>query len=198
MLVACYTVIHTLCRCACQRYKTVECFQNVTHRQMLQVELTHLWTNETFVLGYNWTQNLLRSIIPLLVLLVLNISIVNSLRRTRKVVKRKDSRHHRVNMMMMMVIVVFMVCVTPDAIMSTVFGLGYIEASNPVRGIREFTDTLLTLNAAVNFIIYCLFNRLFLSGCKGLFCGRTKSRQKQTDICLFFGRMKLNRKQPKR
>ncbi|KAL8608087.1 hypothetical protein ACOMHN_023903 [Nucella lapillus] len=101
---------------------------------MLQVELTELWKDKVFVLGYNWTQNLLRSIIPLLVLVVLNTCIIGAVRKTRA--NRKNTSRHRVTMMMVMVIVVFLVCITPDAIMSTVFGLGYTEANHLVRGIR--------------------------------------------------------------
>jgi len=63
--------------------------------------------------------------------------------------------------MLIIVIVVFLVCITPDAIMSTVFGFGYVEANNLVKGIRECTDTLLAANSAVNFIIYCLCSMNF-------------------------------------
>ena len=157
-----------------------------THVTMLQVELTDMWRNETFVLAYNWTQNLLRSIIPLIVLVVLNTCIIGALRKTRanKKKKKNNGSRHRVTVMMIIVILAFLVCITPDAIMSTVFGLGYTEASNLVKGIREFTDTLLAINAACNFVIYCLFNRLFLDGCKSLFCSRgshAKSWNKELD-----------------
>lgn len=63
--------------------------------------------------------------------------------------------------MLVSVIVVFIVCVTPDAIMSTVFGFGYYDSNDLVRAVREITDLLLTVNSATNFVLYCAFNKVF-------------------------------------
>nr|KAG5690289.1 hypothetical protein BaRGS_035038 [Batillaria attramentaria] len=94
----------------------------------------------------------------------------------------RNSSRHRVTVMMIIVILVFLVCITPDVIMSTVFGLGYTEANNLVKGVREFSDTLLAINAATNFIIYCLFNKMFLQSCKNLFCKTTVTKKWQTEL----------------
>ena len=70
-----------------------------------------------------------------------------------------------------MMIIVFVVCVTPDAIMSTLFGYGYYEEDNYlVRGVREITDLLLTVNSAVNFVLYCTFNAVFRKRFVTMFC----------------------------
>ena len=45
--------------------------------------------------------------------------------------------------------------------MSTVFGLGYYDEDYLVRSVREITDFLLTVNSALNFIVYCAFNTVF-------------------------------------
>ncbi|ELU15323.1 hypothetical protein CAPTEDRAFT_36137, partial [Capitella teleta] len=119
-----------------------------------------LWNTHKFVTAYSWIQNLLRSIIPLFILCTLNYFIVQALRQTRASRKRISGRH-RITLMLISVIGVFLVCVTPDAIMSTFFGFGYYEADFLVRGVREITDLLLTVNSAANFIIYCTFNKVF-------------------------------------
>ncbi|XP_046558655.1 FMRFamide receptor-like [Haliotis rubra] len=162
------------------RYRTKWCYDQSLNESMLHVELTELYHNQVFVSAYTWAQNLLRSIIPLLVLVALNACIIGALRKTRA--NKRNSSRHRVTVMMIMVIVVFMVCITPDAIMSTVFGFGYHEAGPLVKGIREFTDTLLALNAAINFVIYCLFNKVFRQSFAQLCC-RTKNPKKlQTEM----------------
>lgn len=163
-----------------RRYRTTECIQPGSGGARLQVELTEMWQNKTFVLAYNWTQNLLRSIIPLLVLIVLNTCIIGALRKTRA--NKRNSARNRVTFMMIIVILAFLVCITPDAIMSTVFQLGYHEASNLVKGIREFTDMLLALNAATNFVIYCLFNKVFLQCFQRLCCKTKVPRRWHTEL----------------
>ena len=89
----------------------------------------------------------------------MNTFIINALRKTRA--NKKMASRNRITVLLCIVIVAFLICVTPDALMSGVFGLGYIDASNLVRGIREFTDLLLVINAAVNFTLYMLFNKVF-------------------------------------
>ncbi|XP_041372208.1 FMRFamide receptor-like [Gigantopelta aegis] len=162
------------------RYRTHWCWDESLKSTMLEVDLTELWSNEAFVTAYTWAQNLLRSIIPLIVLVGLNACIIGALRKSRA--SRRNNSRHRVTIMMIMVIVVFMVCITPDAIMSTVFGFGYHEAGHLVKGIREFTDTLLALNAASNFIIYCLFNKVFRQSFTKWCCPEQKPAKFQTEL----------------
>lgn len=148
------------------------------------MQLTTLWTDENFVVSYTWTQNLLRSVVPLTVLCTLNCFIVQALRRTsgrnRPSPGNKMTQRHRITLMLVSVIVVFIVCVTPDAIMSTVFGFGYYEGNYLVRGVREITDLLLTVNSASNFLLYCAFNNVFRHRFRALFVG-TCRRQKHSN-----------------
>ncbi|XP_050404494.1 nociceptin receptor [Patella vulgata] len=178
--IAVYVVMTALALPSALRYRTIWCLDPETNVSMIHVMLTDMWKNQTFVITYTWAQNLIRSIIPLIVLVALNMCIIGALRKTRAN-KRNNSRH-RVTVMMIMVIVVFMVCITPDAIMSTVFGFGYHEAGNLVKGVREFTDTLLALNAASNFVIYCLFNKVFKNSFTNLCCQVKSPNKFQTEM----------------
>ncbi len=73
--------------------------------------------------------------------------------------------------MLVSVVIVFVICITPDAVM-TFIGLGYKDASYLVRAIREITDFLLTINSGVNFILYCIFNSMFRKQFMIVFCKR--------------------------
>lgn len=162
LCVSIYVIMTSLALPSAFRYRTIRCVDRKTGLTGVEVELTDIWrnqANQALVRGYEWAQNLLRSIIPLLLLVVLNVCIISALRRT-KAKRRKNSRH-RVTIMMIVVILVFLICITPDAILSTVFDFGYHEAGYLAKGIREITDSLLTINAGVNFIIYCVFNQVF-------------------------------------
>ena len=145
------------------RYRTVthtKRVDNVTTVTIAEIEVTQLWMNKTFVTSYTWIQNLLRSVIPLIVLSTMNAFIIMALRRTRANKKKMTSRH-RITLMLLSVVIVFLLCVTPDAVMSTFFGFGYYDADYLVRGVREITDLLLAVNSAVNFVLYCTFNKVF-------------------------------------
>ena len=157
------------------RYKTVLLFDNDTNLTYYDVNITPLWQDETFASVYNWVQNFLRCNIPLLILITLNTCIINSIRKSRA--NKRNTARHRVTIMMIVVIMVFMICITPDAVMTTFFRYGYHEADYLVKGIREYSDTLLTLNAAINFVIYCLFSRTFMKNFVALFCPHLSKKQ---------------------
>lgn len=147
------------------RYKTIKVLENTTQSVSYDLHLTDLWTNETFARTFNWLHYFVRSIIPLFLLIILNTCILYGIRRCRL-----GRRKHRITVMLIVVIIVFLICIVPDAIMSTCLGLGYYEESYLARGIREITDLLLLINTGVNFIIYCIFNTIFWRNFQELFC----------------------------
>lgn len=153
------------------KYQATWQMNNDTNTTELVVQVTELWTDKDFKYTFTWITNLLRSVIPLCILVTFNYFIVQALRKTRSN-KRKLSSRHRITLMLVSVIVLFLICVTPDAIMSTFFGFGYYEANFLVRGVREITDLLLTVNSAMNFVLYCTFNKIFRRNFMHLFCHR--------------------------
>ncbi|XP_046549730.1 FMRFamide receptor-like [Haliotis rubra] len=130
---------------------------------------TDLGNNEAFMVPYTWIQNALRAIIPLFVLIYLNARIINELRKERVKGKRLSSRN-RITLMLIIIILVFVICITPDAVMSTFFGKGYVEEGNLVKGIREITDSLLAVNSAFNFVLYCALSIVFRNTFLRIFC----------------------------
>ncbi len=151
------------------RYRTVtNVVDPMTNMTTLDVEVTEMWQNRTFALSITWIHNLLRSVIPLLILCVLNYYIIQSLRHTKSTRKKLSSRN-RITVMLLSIVIVFVVCITPDTVM-TFIGLGYTDANYLARAIREITDLLLTINSGVNFILYCIFNKAFRKEFMLLFC----------------------------
>ena len=57
--------------------------------------------------------------------------------------------------------------------MSAFFNFGYTESENYlVKGVREITDLLLAVNAAINFVLYIIFNKQFRDQFLATFCKR--------------------------
>ncbi|XP_076455562.1 nociceptin receptor-like [Babylonia areolata] len=153
------------------RYRMEAVHDEAANVTCMEIVTTELGRNKQVMVPYTWTQNFLRGIIPVFVLLYLNLRIINVLRKERVKGKKLSSRN-RITLMLIAVIVVFIVCITPDAIMSTFFGKGYVEEDNMVKGVREITDSLLALNSAINFVLYCTLSLVFRNTFCKVFCAK--------------------------
>ncbi|ESN94170.1 hypothetical protein HELRODRAFT_163956 [Helobdella robusta] len=142
------------------RYKTVRVFDASLNQTKVSVNLTDFWLEHSSVSHvYNSMQSMLRSIIPLFLLVIFSSFIINSVRMTRA--NKQLSSRNRITVMLIVVIIFFLLCITPDAVMS-VLSVGYAESeSYHLRATREVTDTLLVLNASINFLLYYGFNKTF-------------------------------------
>ena len=179
----CYVMMTVVAIPSALRYQTVEAFEvvNGMNRTMLDVELTRLWQDQRFVITYTWIQSLLRSIVPLFVLIFMNAFIINALRKTRA--NKKLASRNRITLFLIIVILFFLICITPDAIMSAFFNFGYTESDNYlVKGAREITDLLLAVNAAINFVLYIIFNKQFRDQFLLTFCQRCQNYLNHTTM----------------
>lgn len=146
-------------------------YQQLPANGTTRISVTPLWEIESFKNSYVWFQNIMRSIIPLIVLAIINFWIIAALRRASKNYdKRPLACKTRVTVMLVAIIVAFLVCITPDAIISAAFGFGYNDAPLLIRGVREISDLLLCLNSAVNFFLYFGFNKVFRHNFARVFC----------------------------
>jgi len=148
------------------RYHRAACLDLASNNTVFEVRLTALGRSQPFAGIYTWVLNFLRSIVPLVVLVAFNARIVHAL-RTAPVSKsdgdddrrqrRRAAKNRSVTLMLVVVVVVFVVCILPDAVMSLCFGVGYVDERDQVaKGAREFSDALMALCSAVNFVVYCL------------------------------------------
>ncbi len=152
------------------------------------MSVTELWQNRTFALSVTWIHTFLRSTLPLLLLCIFTYFIISRLRkmkvRTMGNKKRRRKQSHRsITYTLVSVIIVFVICVTPDAIM-TFIGLGNTEsdANFLVRACREFSDFLLSVNSGSNFILYCVFNKAFRAQFVSQFCGKCSNAKSHRHI----------------
>ena len=153
------------------RYRLQTIHDSTTNQTCMELVVTELGRNQHFMIPYTWVQNFLRGIIPVFVLIFLNARIIKALWKERVKGKKFNSRN-RITLMLIAMVVIFIVCITPDAIMSTFFGKGYVEEDYLVKGIREITDALVAFNSAVNFLLYCSLSAVFRNTFTRVFFGR--------------------------
>uniref|UniRef100_A0A1I8IS91 G_PROTEIN_RECEP_F1_2 domain-containing protein n=1 Tax=Macrostomum lignano TaxID=282301 RepID=A0A1I8IS91_9PLAT len=123
---------------------------------------SRLWSSSalaSYSKYYVQCQSCLKSLVPLIILIVLNIRIVMAVRETRANKKLGLVR----------------------------FGWGYTEVtSNFRRGVREISDLLLAVNSSVNFFLYVVFNKVFRQNLLALCCrsaaGPVEGRQQTAGL----------------
>ncbi|GFS15574.1 FMRFamide receptor-like [Elysia marginata] len=174
------------------RYEMRTVHDQVLNKTCVSIVQTALGRNAAFMVPYSWVQNSLRGIIPVFILIYLNVRIINELRKERVKGKKLNSRN-RITLMLIVVVFMFLGCITPDAIMSTFFGKGYVEEDFLVKGIREITDSLLAVNSAVSFLLYISMSVLFRKTFLKIFCNLSTKKHSK---CPKVEAIKLNRKEP--
>ena len=128
---------------------------------------------------------LFRTIVPLVTLIILNLRLIRALQQVHR--RHRDmtrSSKHRENITLMLVVVVsvFIVCLIPDMTLRIVATLVYFFPSididlQTLRYINIITNMLLTVNSAINFLIYCLVGKKFRKILQKMCCKAKKPMQ---------------------
>ncbi|XP_074656793.1 FMRFamide receptor-like [Tubulanus polymorphus] len=154
-------------------------------------------------IGYFWINTALFTFIPLLLLAVFNSLLIHSVMQANKARKtmicvdvstcdarreRHQQEQQRITVMLISVVVVFLICQLPSAIMLLMKSSEIIRKQdltvrqdNDRRIAGNFTNLLIQINAAINFILYSMFSTKFRKTFKRLFCICVHNRANQTD-----------------
>jgi len=131
-----------------------------------------------FVFGHGLLCFVLAVFIPLVVLTVCNVCLVRALRRSYRLQtlyranKPQESGGHRITPTLIAIIVLFTVLVAPAdfvnfaGLTSERANYGAYEAATVI------TNFLLTINFAVNFVLYCVVNAQFRKTARDVLCCR--------------------------
>ena len=114
------------------------------------IRLTKFGSSSFFRL-YSIVIDFIRAIIPSLLLLYLNTHIVYLLCRMKS---SAGTAFYRITMSLIIIIGCFICCYFPDALLSLILRMGYIDETYQRRAIREITDFFHTFNSAINFLVY--------------------------------------------
>ena len=104
-----------------------------------------------FFRTYSVIIDLIRAIFPSLLLCYLNVRIVCLLCRRKS---SAGNAFYRLTISLIIIIGCFICCYFPDALLSLILNMGYVDETYNKRTIREITDFFVTLNSATNFAIY--------------------------------------------
>jgi hypothetical protein len=134
------------------RYEIVPLLPNETTNSSnsSSIRLSKFGSSRFFRL-YSIAVDLIRAIFPSLLLFYLNTRIVYLLFRMKT---STGTAFSRLTLSLIIIIGCFICCYFPDALLSLILNMGYIDEGYQRRTIREITDFFVTLNSATNFAIY--------------------------------------------
>lgn len=104
-----------------------------------------------FFRTYSMVIDFVRAIIPSLILCYINTRIVYLLCRMKSLA---GTVFYRLTISLIIIIGCFICCYFPDALLTLILNVGYIDETYRRRAIREVTDFFVTFNSAVNFLVY--------------------------------------------
>ena len=137
------------------------------------------WKNEI----YPWfVDGAICSIIPFLLLLVLNVRLIWEVKKSSKYIKQNlmirtnatsivRKEELQITIMLISVVIVFFVCQAPYVVYTAMTSIDpAVIANSNFQIFHNITLLLLTLKSAVNFILYCWFSEKFWATLKRIFC----------------------------
>ena len=146
-----------------------------TNTTVSQINETELGRSD-FKKVYHFCNGMIRTVIPIVLLIYLNYKILHVVYENSKRIRNKSKSKNntksnsgsRITLMLVTIVLTFIICVFPDSIM-TMMQMGYANEGYFIRGIREITDALIAMNSASTFPICLYFSTEFRMKFKELF-----------------------------
>jgi len=148
------------------------------------MESTEFAFSDSYTTYYPWIVDcLLMSVIPFIILLILNVLLVVSVRRSTRYLDQNSLRsytpgsmhpsaqrdEYQITIMLISTVVVFFICQAPYVIYTALINVNKFHPSAGLFQFHYIVMVLLTLKSAVNFIAYCWFSGKFRSTLKRIF-----------------------------
>ncbi len=155
-------------------------FDPCTNKTIVASQRTPLRNNKVYFLVYKTIMYFIfRTAGPLITLIVLNIRLIKALqevRRKHRNMTKSTRNRENITLMLVVVVSVFILCEIPDLVLRFMFTLmSFVKAIKfdivQLRYFNTVTNALLTLNSAINFLIYCLIGNKFRTILRNMCCG---------------------------
>ena len=173
--------------------EVITVFNECTNTSEYQVVHTPFRLDRTYFMVYHVILHcIFRSVGPLAIVLILNIGLIKEFKRAQ------NARHHMtgkavhqssITLMVTVVVTVFIVCELPDALLRIVAVIQHDDPKDQkfddnLLYLNVISNSLLTLNSAVNFLIYCCTGEQFRSDVKRLYYHCNWERQSEPSLRL--------------
>ncbi|XP_065161863.1 FMRFamide receptor [Atheta coriaria] len=154
----------------------------------IYTEGTDLSKNVTYTTIFYWFSSITFGLLPFVLIAMFNSFLVAAVyrsMRTRKALtnaaENTRQRHeNRITILLIGIVVLFLVCQTPTAAFLIYDALDTTAPSksgeNIKRGLGNIFNLLITLNASLNFLMYCVLSANYRSTFRSVFCAKKLHR----------------------
>ncbi|CAH1783894.1 unnamed protein product [Owenia fusiformis] len=156
----------------------------LTNITFVHVKNTELFDNATYMVIYtSIIDGLLFTVLPFILLVVLNVYLICEVRRSSSFLRRNtlndsdnsiQKEEFQITLMLISVIVVFFICQAPMVIFTSLFNLNKTRIINTITPtlftFMSVSKLLITIKSAVNFVLYCWFSEKFWQTFKKIVC----------------------------
>ena len=181
-------------------HRVITLYDHVTNRSIVYMDSSAMHDNAAYRDVYPWiVDGLLSSILPFLLLLVLNVCLIVEVRKSSKYIKNnllstQDAHSSikreelQITIMLISVVIVFFICQAPYVIYTAIVSINECIISDSFHTLRYMTMLLLTTKSAINFILYCWFSEKFCHTLKKLICVSVFMRRASKNGHLYYRR----------
>ncbi|XP_013793704.1 FMRFamide receptor-like [Limulus polyphemus] len=164
-------------------WTVIEVIDPLTNKTLVQPTFSEFGMNVLYKNIYYWLCVFLFVFIPLVLLTIFNSFLVRSIHASsaqrHTMTRRRDTRdssrqERKITVMLIAVVVLFMICQLPTAVLLvyTTF-----HPQNAItRGLGNIFNFLMAINAAGNFVLYCLLSQKYRRTFLHIFCPCLKIR----------------------
>ncbi|KAL3185304.1 hypothetical protein MRX96_031161 [Rhipicephalus microplus] len=154
-------------------YALVEEQDPVTNVTRVSLNYSEFGRNEMYKKTYYWTTVVVFTLVPFCLLAVFNALLVRSVHISRKQRSRmilrtdpsRDSQESKITIMLIAVVILFFFCQLPTAITLLYTSIGNLQEGSEqeklVFILGNVFNFLMSLNAAGNFVLYCLLSQKY-------------------------------------
>ena len=133
-----------------------------------------------------WLQGLFGTLLPIAILIVCNVSLAKTLQKSsalRRQCTRQsaplEGKRHRITLTLVVIIIMYLVCVAPSRLMEFVIDeaitrkgeSSFLSHSASIAIVVSVFNLAVSVNFAMNFILYCVVNMYFRKVLRGFVTG---------------------------
>lgn len=155
----------------------------------IRAEYSELGLNPTYVSVYYWMVSVLFIIIPFILLAVFNAFLIKSVHSSKSqrktMTRRKETgdqarQESKITIMLIAIVILFLFCQLPTAVILLYGSFHHVEPGTNedylLRGLGNIFNFLVALNAAGNFVVYCLLSQKYRRTLLLIFCPCLKGK----------------------
>lgn len=170
-------------------WKIIEVPDSKTNSTIIKADYSELGLHPIYVSVYYWVISVLFIIVPFILLAVFNAFLIRSVHsskvRRKTMTRRRDTgdstrQESKITVMLIAVVILFFICQLPTAAILLYTSFHDVTPGGNeqmlLRGLGNILNFLMAINAAGNFVLYCLLSQKYRRTFIQIFCPCLKGK----------------------